>query len=248
MRYSSNSSIPNWWGKCEWGKKAAHRCLVVVCMPVDFLSSSPWKAELIFLAHLAHFLNPPPRRPTHTLSFVSILAWSKLSWLAPSFINIPMLPSQAASVGSRLSSFLEQLCVRVEGGHRYALSASLLLLKLLSHTGCQSWGTAEHCVNLSKSDLFLVTNIILIRSVWLERWGETMGGMALCPSNHRNKENIYEKGLQPFKWDVVNSHVKRWASRSAPGVCVEGWIDRWETVWSNRTIYSCAPGINPGLT
>lgn len=34
-----------------------------------------------------------------------------------------------------------------------------------------------------------------------------MGRMTFCPSNHRNKENIYERRLQLFKWDAVNSRV-----------------------------------------
>lgn len=55
-----------------------------------------------------------------------------------------------------------------------------------------------------------------------------MGGMAFCPSNHRNKENIYERQLQLFKWDMVNCRVNKMSlpERGMCPWCV--WMDRWE--------------------
>lgn len=67
-----------------------------------------------------------------------------------------------------------------------------------------------------------------------------MGGMAFCPSNHRNKENIYETGLRLFKWDVANSRVKE-QSLPERGMC--HWcvrIDRWKRVWRKGMELSAA--------
>lgn len=76
---------------------------------------------------------------------------------------------------------------------------------------------AERRVNFSESDLFDAADIVLIRSVATGAMEETMGGMAFCPSNHRNKVNIYERTVQLFKWDVLNSSWKAWY---VPPVCV----------------------------
>lgn len=69
---------------------------------------------------------------------------------------------------------------------------------------------------------------------------ETIAGMAFCPSNHRNKENIYEMGLWLFKWDVVNSRVKELSpqERGMCHWCV--WIDRWKRVWRKGMKLSAA--------
>ncbi len=57
-----------------------------------------------------------------------------------------------------------------------------------------------------------------------------MGGMAFCPRNYRNKENIYKRRLLLFKWDVINSHAKEKGllERGMRPQCV--WMDRYERV------------------
>jgi len=75
------------------------------------------------------------------------------------------------------------------------------------------------------------------------------------PSNHRNKDNIYDRGLQLLKWDVVNSRVKE---MSIPErgmcpwcvcvcVCVCLCVCRW-IEGTGASICSCAPGIKTGLS
>lgn len=62
-----------------------------------------------------------------------------------------------------------------------------------------------------------------------------MGGMACCPSNHRNRKNIYDRAPELFKRDVVNSEQDEppgGAWYVPPGVC--GWIDGRRFVCSGQ--------------